>query len=180
MDKIRIGSFNVNGIREGFKRRQIFRYLHEKKLDVVCLQETHCTHDVEKVWKTEWGGRIIFNNGTSQSKGVCVLFKKKLNVQVHFIHGDSEGRFLVLDVSLNNKKYTLTTIYAPNMDSPLFFQELIERVELLENPIRIWTGDFNFPMLEGLDKQNGIWTTYEKSKELLLNYFEETRMVDIW
>ena len=51
--------------------------LKEKEYNMHCLQETHFTSLDEVVWKTEWGGEIIFCHGQRNSKGVIILINKK-------------------------------------------------------------------------------------------------------
>jgi exonuclease III len=48
-----------------------------KKIDIVCLQETHSTDKVELKWKREWGENSIWNHGLSNSRGVAILFSEK-------------------------------------------------------------------------------------------------------
>ena len=60
----RIGSLNVNGIRNKIKREKIFYYLEQKSYDIIYLQETHCLNDAEaSLWAKSWEGKIIWNNG---------------------------------------------------------------------------------------------------------------------
>ena len=37
----KIASFNVNGISDAVKRRELFHYLHKHDFDIILLQETH-------------------------------------------------------------------------------------------------------------------------------------------
>lgn len=82
MNKISLLSYNVNGLRDEKKRRKIFNYLHEHKFTIVCMQETHSSEEVEKVWSNEWGGKIFFAHGTSNSKGTAILFNRQIDVEV--------------------------------------------------------------------------------------------------
>jgi exonuclease III len=47
-----------------------------KKIDIVCLQETHSTDKVELKWECEWGANSIWNHGLSNSRGVAILFSE--------------------------------------------------------------------------------------------------------
>ena len=40
-DDIDIFSANIRGLRQQFKRRDIFDYIKNLKSDIICLQETH-------------------------------------------------------------------------------------------------------------------------------------------
>ena len=65
------------------KRKRIFRNLKERKLDVICLQETYVTEEVVEQWRKEWGGELTFFEGTKHGKGQMILVKKtfRLNGQ---------------------------------------------------------------------------------------------------
>ena len=78
MGSLEVISLNVNGLRNPRKRKQIFRKLKENKLDVICLQETFVTIDVVEQWEKEWGGELIFNEGTQHEKGQITLIRKNL------------------------------------------------------------------------------------------------------
>ena len=47
----------MRGISNTFKRRKIFREIHEQKSDITFLQETHSSKAKIKQWKAEWGGK---------------------------------------------------------------------------------------------------------------------------
>ena len=71
-------SLNVRGLNRTIKRRQIFRWLHQQKPDVVLLQETYSSAQDLKSWEAKWGGKMIGSHGTNHSRGEITLFKPKL------------------------------------------------------------------------------------------------------
>ena len=60
-------SLNVRGLNKTIKRRQVFRWLHQQKSDVVFLQETYSSAQNVKSWEAEWGGKMIGSHGTNHS-----------------------------------------------------------------------------------------------------------------
>ena len=48
-------SFNVRGIAEVNKHRQIFNLIHDKRAGITLLQETHSSGKMSKIWRNEWG-----------------------------------------------------------------------------------------------------------------------------
>ena len=46
-------SLNVRGLNQSNKRRKIFRCLHQQNAQIVLLQETFSTKEVEIKWKNE-------------------------------------------------------------------------------------------------------------------------------
>ena len=71
-------TFNVNGLCMRDKLRAIYQKLRDSLYDIIFIQETHCTVDIQHIWKSEWRGDAIFANGTSNSRGVAILFSKNL------------------------------------------------------------------------------------------------------
>jgi exonuclease III len=118
VDKFEILSLNVRGLGMDVKRRKLFTWLNKQDLALVMLQETHSTREIENKWRTEWGGEAYFSHGSSRARGTVILFKPSLkNVEVHSCQTDGEGRFVILDVTINDIRVTLANIYGPN-DEP--------------------------------------------------------------
>ena len=61
-----------------------------KNNGIFFFQETHSTPaDVEQ-WSNEWGGKLIFSHGSSDSRGVLIGFSK--NFDVEFIETTSDKK----------------------------------------------------------------------------------------
>ena len=70
-------SLNVNGLRESSKREGLLQWLRflSVTVDVVSLQETHCTSDVEcHSWFSSSGLSFILSPGTRRSGGCIILY----------------------------------------------------------------------------------------------------------
>ena len=87
---------NVNRLRDAGKRREVYHYLHTKKHDIIFLQETHSSKDMENVWSSTWGSKIWFNHGETNAKGVAIMFSKKVRVIVHNVVKSEIGRYYIL------------------------------------------------------------------------------------
>ena len=81
-------SLNVRGLNKTTKQRQVFRWLHQQKSDVVFLQDTYSSAQNVKLWEAEWGGKMIGSHGTNHSRGVMIFFKPKLDVNIEQIISD--------------------------------------------------------------------------------------------
>ena len=46
-------SLNVRGIRSATKRKALFMWLEEQKADIIFLQETYSTPEIEDLWRTQ-------------------------------------------------------------------------------------------------------------------------------
>lgn len=84
------------------------------------MQETHSRMENEIKWKSEWGGDIYFSHGLSNSRGVMILFKTKVDYTLNSLYKDNNGRWIVMDITINNLHIILSNVYVPNEDDPVF------------------------------------------------------------
>ena len=157
---INIASLNAQGLGSASKnkRRELFYWLHKQKYNIILLQETHSSKEIENIWESEWGYKIVFSHGTTASRGVCILFKNNFNLTVHQLFTDDEGRYIIADVSINDVRLSLGNIYGPNLDSPDFFEEVYIAINNIPNDIQIIGGDFNCILHPQVDKVGEIGT----------------------
>ena len=87
-------SLNVRGIRSAAKRKALFCWLNERKYDIIFLQETDSTQDVESIWKTQWQGKHYFSHGSNRSRGVAILVRDELDFNLNSVSSDADGRFV--------------------------------------------------------------------------------------
>ena len=66
-------SLNIRGINKAIKHRNLFRWLHNGKYDVIFFQETYIDNTIENVWSAEWGGGIFYSHGSKHSRGGMTL-----------------------------------------------------------------------------------------------------------
>ena len=122
------------------------------------------------------GGKIYYSNGMSEARGVAILFRKNLGVQIHNTVYDEQGQFILVHATISNKKWVLVNLYAPNVDNPTFFQEAMQKVERFNPDHLIMGGDLNL----GLDTVDrvGLGFNNDKSAKWLVQYFEEKQIID--
>ena len=113
---IKVLTLNVRGIKSNKKRKCVFNWLRKTAdADIIFLQETYVDKKLGKRIETEWNGLKYHNyTDSNHSRGVSVLFKSKLDVQILDCKTCSEGRCLLLNVKIDNQHYCLVNIYAPN------------------------------------------------------------------
>lgn len=160
-------------MRNADKRHEIFNYLKVHKTHLTLLQETHSCEDDERVWSNEWGNKIIYAHGNTSSRGVAVLIDKQAaaEVKIEAIRIDPQGRFLILDVNINNIKFVLVNVYGPNEDDPQFYTKVFGMVDARENASMIIAGDFNTSLDPSLDLFNNQGTNHTRNCTVLLyNY----------
>ena len=178
---IDIITMNVRGLRSTEKRQKTFEWINQHKYKIICVQESHSSVDIEKKWKSEFGGDIIFAHGKSNALGVMIMFKSNLHITMHKVTTDPNGRFVIIDMTLEEKRLTLCNVYGPNNDDSAFFENLYEQIENITNDNRIIVGDFNHILNPLLDKKGGrLDHANVKARSATQQYIEECDMVDIY
>ena len=145
------------------------------------MQETHNSEKTEKIYKTEWGGEWFNSHGTSQAKGVSILITKRLgnNVKCLSIQRDSEGRFLMIKLLIENKIWLLSNIYGENNDCPQYYEQIAHMLNEQEADCIVLGGDFNLVMDAQIDSKFRK-ESHVKAKEILHTIIDELELVDIW
>ena len=112
-----------------------------------------------------------------QCQGVCTLLSKHVT-DFKLIYQDFDGQILIGEITLHGTTLTVCNIYAPNVDSPAFFQQVIEVVEQTDVCDRVIIGDFNLVLDVEVDRR-GSAHNHTKA-DLLLQYMGNADMIDIW
>ena len=171
----------MRGLGQENKRRKIFNF-YRKRSKILVLQETHSTQTSEEIWRNEWGGRIIFSHGESNTRGVAILFQKGFNCNITNITTDNSGRFIACDIENDTETINLCNVYGPNNDSPGFYAAMMEQiVKSSQTSKRIIIGDFNTVLDAKLDRTVGSnQNLNSKSSHQLRQLCEEHYLQDVW
>ena len=106
----------------GFKCTDILEYLKQKHYQIYYLQDTHFTRGTdEKLVRARWCNDCYFSSFKSNSRGVAILFDNNFDYKVHSFISDSNGNYLILDVTIDNNRIILATVYGPNQDDVSFY-----------------------------------------------------------
>ena len=100
-------SLNVRGMCDHLKRKKIFSWLLAQKTDIACLQETFWTKELEDKITSEWTGPCYFSHGSNHSKGVSVLFKKNLPIEIVNVYVKCDSRAVAVR---NSEYYTIQIV----------------------------------------------------------------------
>ncbi|CAC5422680.1 E3.1.11.2 [Mytilus coruscus] len=127
---IQIITLNGNGLRDKKKHNLLFNWLANRKYDLICLQETHCTVNDITQWQNEWeingGNKRIWNCGTSDSRGVSFLQTQNCPGEAVFDNSNPQnGRIIKCSIKTESAIYHISNIYANNSG--------IERKRLFES-----------------------------------------------
>jgi exonuclease III len=86
---------------------------------------------------------IFIANSTQNGRGVGVLIKKELGINIITSITDPKENYLILLVELNEKRAIIASIYGPNVHDPYFFQNLYRDLKSLGEFPLVMGGDFN-------------------------------------
>ena len=143
-------SLNVRGLRDSTKRREIFRWLknlHNGTNSIIFLQETHSIDKDIAKWEHEWGSKIIMSHGTSNSRGVAILFPNCLNFAIKDYSFDINSRIIFPLLSNAETVYCLINVYSPTQDQEKEQLDFLDNIQVIidENLDKqiIMGGEFN-------------------------------------
>ena len=115
MDDLIVVSYNVDGLKDPNKRRQIFDFLNKKPYDIILLQETHVQTSDIKQWQTEWKGFSTWNPGrTGKTCGSGVLINKQKQITVLDYKKDEQGRVITIKAEYQKQCFQVSNLYAPD------------------------------------------------------------------
>ena len=175
---LKVVTLNVSGLRNARKRKCIFQILKRKNVDIACLQESYITENVSKEWEKEWGGNILFCEGTNHGRGQLILINKRFQYEWRIEMKEER----IINIIINaEKEISLFNIYAPcgQRETKDFFANLIPIIENSQAQIKIVCGDFNAVMNNEKDIISG-----EKHPPSLVKAFNELaescELYDLW
>jgi exonuclease III len=186
---IELISLNTNGLREDRKRIGLFNWLkkfHKADDKIVLLQETHADTANEELWKTDWGHKnIIFAHGNNRSRGVAIILPKNYEYNINDTVTDPDGRYIALDITIDDNKLWILNCYAPTTSEPIaqlsWLNKVQELIEQAGDTNIIVAGDLNDYFMPKLDKYNAkvdlTETDYVMAWKALC---QEENLTDIW
>ena len=171
-------SLNIRGIRNTRKRKRCFRAIKDRKTDIICLQETYVTDDVIEQWKRDWGGELLFFEGTNHGKGLVILIRK--GFPFNFTIELREDRILAVRIKAE-KDIVVYNVYAPceRRETVDFFKYLEHTINECEADFKILCGDFNAVLCNDKDIISG--RKHPTSLvEAFNNLLDECELSDVW
>lgn len=180
INNLKIVTMNCRGLAGRQKRRDVFNFFKNSDVDIICLQDIHCSEKSRRYFSMLWRGQALFSCFTSNSRGVCLLFRKSLKINVLSEHRDQSGNIIAAFFQYGHESYHIINIYGPNTDSPQFFAD-IDKL-LCENDANhtIVCGDFNLVLDQQWDTLNYLTENNVQSREKVLKIMVKHDLKDIW
>uniref|UniRef100_A0A8C5G012 exodeoxyribonuclease III n=1 Tax=Gouania willdenowi TaxID=441366 RepID=A0A8C5G012_GOUWI len=165
---VRFVSFNVNGRTNPIKRNRI---------EVVYLQETHLNSDEHKKLR-RMGFTNLFSSSykSGRRRGVAIFISKNLNFEMK----DKEGRFVLVQGSIDGNLVTLMNVYAPPGSDLDFFKKIINMMLTQTQGFLICGGDLNIRPRPELDSSNRKVPESNTLYKKVTMLFQKVDLIDIW
>lgn len=136
-------SLNVKGLNHPAKRASLWRTAHDSHCKVLCNQKTYFKANTEPSCTNKKFNHIFKASGPDKKNGVLIAIKNTNSFTLHKSHVDAGGRYFTLDCTLNNNRYTLVTVYAPNKKQISFLSKMMKKINRFRQGHLIICGDFN-------------------------------------
>ena len=110
---IKVLSANCQGLGSIEKRLDVFIYLKEKSV-ISFVSQTHMQQKHLSVFfRSQWNNECLFSSGTSNSRGVAILFSKNIDFKINNSISDQVGNYIICDLSVaeSDNKLTLINLY---------------------------------------------------------------------
>ena len=179
-EKLKILSANCQGLRDKNKRPDVINYFNESKAGVICLQDTHLTVNDAKDLRQLCNCECILSGSSTNSRGVAIILKNNFEYEITQTEIDPEGNYICLDLNIPSFSIRLISIYAPNVDKPLFFENLNRLIEENNQNYILICGDFNLVLNPKIDTYNYININNPRSRNKLLEIMQVQNLPDAY
>ena len=131
-------------------------------------------------WENEWKGRTFWSCGSSNGRGVTILFHPSLDFSLINVRQNTKGRILTIQINLDNTPIQLVNVYAPNDSAErVQFFEILWNYSCAGLPTIIG-GDFNCVADLHLDKWGGNPQLLKPGAQALHSFTDNFNNVDVY
>ena len=122
LNSIKIVSANCQGLRDKKKRLDVLNYLKQDSPNIICLQDTHLLEIESELIKINLKCECYLSGFRTNSRGVAIILCDNFEYKTIKVKNDKTGNLVYLDLELQSFSFRLINIYAPNSDTPSFFE----------------------------------------------------------
>lgn len=177
-DKVHLCSLNCQGLGSKEKRERLNIWKKNQKSNILYIQESHFIQEIENTLYHENDDKKYHSYGNKQSRGVSIFINANLNYKLIKEIKDNEGRFLLINIEIDNNNFTLVNIYAPNKQKERnsYYKKIDKLIKENRMGILILGGDMN-ESLSKIDRKGNfsdkIVSSFKKLKKT-------HKLIDIW
>jgi len=179
-EALKLIAMNCRGLADRLKRKDVLNYIRSKSPDIVLLQDIHVSEEKVNVFLNEWGFEGIVSPGASNARGTAILFNNTFEYVIHNTFRDTDGNYVLVDISVLNQRISLGSIYGPSKDKPDFYQNIFQLLEDMKNEEILIGGDWNLVMNPNKDYSNYRQVNNSRARATVLRQMRAFNMIDIW
>ena len=179
---LEIITFNVRGLGNFSKRKDVFDFLRGQNADIICLQELHITPGKEHIFRNEWGGRAFLAPLSSVAGGVGILIQNKTACKVIDMVTNEKGSAILLTLEVNGENLRVANVYGPpERDDSIFFDEFFKFATPDREEHLIICGDWNVFLNPELDSYNYVSRDRRaQSRKVIHDNCQKLNLHDVW
>ena len=175
-------TINCNGLRDVLKIDYLKNVMSVNKIDVCFVQETHIDNvHLGNFVEKRLNARCFWSfTDNSKHKGVGLILNHSFQCEVKHIKFDYFGRYVCVDIDIDNYDFRLISVYAPNnaLERKEFFNDFYTYF-MGSKPI-ILGGDFNCIENLTLDKLGGNKNKGIDGAQQLKKIIMDFNLVDVY
>ena len=123
---------------------------------------------------------MIIAHGTSNSRGVAILFKNNFEYKILDTIKDCRGNYVAIKLRMFDTDISLISIYGPNVDDPGFYDKINDILNEFETPSIILCGDWNTVQDQKLDTKYYQRENNVRARDRIIRLQSEYELVDPW
>ena len=133
-----------------------------------------------EVWK--WGkSEIAYLSLHCHHQNDSCIKMGNFEYKIHNILKDDEGRYILIDIEMLNKRLTLANLYAPSSgDHPEFFDNVINEVVSMDNELIVIGGDWNAALNPKIDSNQPSSVYRARSRKKIIDFMNSYDLVDVY
>ena len=167
-EQVKIISANCQGLRDKSKRADVLNYVKRLRPNIICFQDTHLTKKEENELRTLSKCECFISGVKTNSRGVAILLMNNFEDKVVASSLDNQGNMIYVDLMLGSISFRLINIYAPNTDTPTFFQNVNVLIEENTMDHIVLCGDFNLVLNPKIDCSNYVGINNPNARQTLI------------
>lgn len=135
--------------------------------------------------RKQWVGQVYGSASRHKKAGTLILIHKKIMCTTHNIKADEAGRMVTVTLSIGDRRFSITNIYAPNQQTKDTSRQIADWIMAIPDKFHLVGGDFNDVMMTQVDRRSKP-NEQRRDRELtggptrLATLMDTVALTDIW
>lgn len=160
MDQLHFLSVNNRGLKNTTKPQRVISQVVKSRADMVLLQETHVKDRLHHLLHHHKFPNFYSAAGLSKSRGVSILVARHVPIVVQDVLYNPKGRYVIVKGTIEDKKITIASIYAPNTGQMEFLEKVLDTLSGFKEGILVLGCNLN----QVMDPRRDRSSLYDSSR----------------